>query len=56
LFIDEQYPFLGASPDGLVDGDKIIEVKCTPSIGQKTLEDAALDKKFQFCLELTETG
>lgn len=56
LFVDEQYPFLGASPDGLVDDDKIIEVKCTPSIGQKTLEDAALDKKLQFCLELTETG
>jgi len=56
LFVDEQYPFLGASPDGLVDDDKIIEVKCTPSIGQKTLEDASLDKKLQFCLELTETG
>ncbi|KAF0747565.1 YqaJ domain-containing protein, partial [Aphis craccivora] len=56
LFVDEQYPFLGASPDGLVDDDKIIEVKCTPSIGQKTLEDAAIDKKLQFCLELTETG
>jgi len=56
LFIDGEHPFLGASPDGLVDNDKILEVKCTPSIGQKSLEDAALDKKLQFCLEFTETG
>lgn len=56
LFIDGENPFLGASPDGLVDDDKIIEVKCTPSIGQTSLKEVALNKKKQFCLELTETG
>lgn len=45
LFIDGVNPFLGASPDGLVDDDKIIEVKCTPSIGQTPLKEAALNKK-----------
>lgn len=56
LFVDRENPFLGASPDGLVDDDKIVEVKCTPSIGKTSLVDATLDKKFKFCLEVTETG
>lgn len=56
LFVDSNNPFLGVSPDGLIDDNKIVEVKCTPSISQTSLVDAALDKKLQFCLELTETG
>lgn len=28
LFVDMQYGFLAASPDGLIDADGIIEVKC----------------------------
>ena len=32
--------FLGASPDGLVGADKIIEVKCPFSLRNKTFEEA----------------
>ncbi|KAJ8880883.1 hypothetical protein PR048_017356 [Dryococelus australis] len=32
LFIRPEYPFLGASHDGLVGDDTIVEVKCRPSI------------------------
>lgn len=28
LFVRPDFPFLGASPDGIVDGDFLIEVKC----------------------------
>lgn len=28
LFISEQYPFLGATPDGLVGENQIVEIKC----------------------------
>lgn len=28
LFIDQDYPFLGASPDGLIEDDGIVEIKC----------------------------
>ncbi|XP_044762047.1 uncharacterized protein LOC123319241 [Coccinella septempunctata] len=35
LFIDPEYPFLGASPDGLVGDDGLIEVKCLQSIKGK---------------------
>ena len=28
LFIDKYLPFLGASPDGIVEKDKIVEIKC----------------------------
>lgn len=34
LFVDPDYPFLGASPDGLVGEDRLIEVKTIPSINQ----------------------
>lgn len=32
LFVRPEYPFLGASPDGLVGDDTVVEVKCLPSI------------------------
>jgi hypothetical protein len=32
LFVDPDNPFLGASPDGLVGQDKLVEVKTIPSI------------------------
>lgn len=28
LLIDEEYPFLGSSPDGLIDDDGMVEIKC----------------------------
>ncbi|KAK4876550.1 hypothetical protein RN001_009056 [Aquatica leii] len=49
LFIDREYPFLGASPDGLIDEDGLIEVKCIPSIGSDKLLQV---KKKDVCFEI----
>jgi hypothetical protein len=45
LFVDMEYPFLGASPDGLVGVDGLVEVKCLPSIGKMTLDETFVAKK-----------
>jgi putative phage-type endonuclease len=51
FFIYNEHKFLGASPDGIIDDDTIIEVKCAPSIGNQSLFEAAKNKK-PFCLEI----
>ncbi|CAI6376417.1 unnamed protein product [Macrosiphum euphorbiae] len=56
LIIDEDYPFFGASPDGLIGNDSIIEVKCPYSAKDyPTVEEAIKDKKIKF-LKLNERG
>lgn len=50
LFIDIENPFLGASPDGLIGQDGIIEVKTLPSIKTQTIEET-LNRKQNICLE-----
>ncbi|XP_063234908.1 uncharacterized protein LOC134537900 isoform X3 [Bacillus rossius redtenbacheri] len=52
LFICGDQPFLAATPDGLVDEDVIVEVKCLPSVKDRKLVDAVQDKKSSVCLEL----
>lgn len=44
LFVDREYCFLAASPDGLIEDDSIIEVKC-PSTAQKLTPEEAIEKK-----------
>lgn len=45
LFIDREYPFLAATPDGLVnDGEGIVEVKC-PAAGAQRSPDEVIDLK-----------
>lgn len=44
LFIDKNLPFLGATPDGIVGEDTIIEIKC-PITAFKTSLDESIDKK-----------
>ena len=39
FFISDTHPFLGASPDGLVDEDKIVEVKKIVLKEGESLED-----------------
>lgn len=65
LFIDAEFCFLGASPDGLVGDDAIVEVKCPYSIFEKDIEQAILNgkltiwskerksakKRFKFCAQ-----
>ncbi|CAI6376301.1 unnamed protein product, partial [Macrosiphum euphorbiae] len=46
LYCDLEYPFLGASPDGVIDDDTIIEVKCPISAKDyNNFIDAFNDKK-----------
>ena len=50
LVLDPLYPFLGATPDGLIScdccGKGVLEIKCPYSCKQKDLVDAAEDSSF----------
>lgn len=48
LFIDHEIPFLGATPDGLIGDDTIVEIKCPISSYRTSLEDAIATKKVNF--------
>jgi hypothetical protein len=47
LFVDIEKTFLGASPDGLVDLDSIVEIKC-PFAARNTDIKTAIEKKKKF--------
>ncbi|XP_069361994.1 uncharacterized protein [Maniola hyperantus] len=49
LFIDEKRPYLGASPDGLVGDDTIVEIKCPSSASNLSPVEAIDQKKITFC-------
>lgn len=49
LFIDEKRPYLGASPDGLIDDDAIVEIKCPSSASNFSPTEAIDKKKIDFC-------
>ncbi|XP_060858281.1 uncharacterized protein LOC132935681 [Metopolophium dirhodum] len=48
LFVDKTYHFLAASPDGLIEDDGIIEIKCPYTIKDLTPEDAIQNGKLKF--------
>jgi len=48
LFVDETYYFLAASPDGIIENDGIIEIKCPYTIKDLILEDAIQNRKLKF--------
>ncbi|XP_031356789.1 uncharacterized protein LOC116180801 [Photinus pyralis] len=43
--------FLGASPDGLIDTDKILEIKCPYKFRNCTIREGVADKKYFFYYE-----
>lgn len=45
LFIDSETSFLGASPDGIVGDNAIVEIKCPYSILENDIDKAILDGK-----------
>ena len=53
LMLHPSYPFLGATPDGIVNcsccGSGVLEIKCPFRCKEKSFEDAASQKSF--CLE-----
>lgn len=50
LFIHQDYPFLAASPDGLVGDDALVEVKCPYKGKDLTPEEAIMGKQIQFAV------
>ncbi|KAI5638822.1 yqaJ-like viral recombinase domain-containing protein [Phthorimaea operculella] len=47
LFIDQEFPFLAASPDGILN-DEIIEIKCPYSAKDMTVLEGVAQKKITF--------
>ncbi|KAL4091408.1 hypothetical protein QTP88_026104 [Uroleucon formosanum] len=45
LFIDAKIPFLGATPDGLISNDTLVEIKCPLSAANLTPEEGIRQRK-----------
>ncbi|KAL4085314.1 hypothetical protein QTP88_027173 [Uroleucon formosanum] len=45
LFIDAKIPFLGATPDGLIGNDTLVEIKCPLSAANLTPEEGIRQRK-----------
>ncbi|CAG4936655.1 unnamed protein product [Colias eurytheme] len=54
LFIDEELPFLGATPDGLHGDSAIVEIKCPLSAYKSGLDEAIAKKKVTFWKETSK--
>lgn len=50
LIIDKNQPFLAVSPDGLIELDALVEIKCPASAKDFTPEDAIKNKKIKSCV------
>ncbi|KAJ8921167.1 hypothetical protein NQ315_013639 [Exocentrus adspersus] len=48
LFIHQDYPFLAASPDGLIGEDALVEVKCPYKAKDLTPEEAIATQQIQY--------
>lgn len=55
LFIDEKYPFLGATPDGITD-DMVIEIKCPIAPFKIGIDAAIKEGKMHFWRMNKKTG
>lgn len=49
LFVDKDHCYLGASPDGLVGDDSVVEIKCPYAARNMTPAEAVAKKKVTFC-------
>ncbi|CAH2092528.1 unnamed protein product [Euphydryas editha] len=47
LFVDDDFPFIGATPDGLIGQDTEVEVKCPLVAFKKGLEECIKENKIQ---------
>lgn len=48
LFIDEKYPFLGATPDGITNDNRLVEVKCPITPFKMGIDEAIQRNKMHF--------
>ena len=51
LIIDEELPFLAASPDGIIDDETILEIKCPAACADFTPEEAIILRKTNIWLK-----
>ncbi|GBP08213.1 hypothetical protein EVAR_78715_1 [Eumeta japonica] len=56
LFIDPEIDFLGASPDGIVGDDTVVEVKCPVAANKKGMRAAITENKIQILRYNKKTG
>ncbi|KAG0417891.1 hypothetical protein HPB47_005279, partial [Ixodes persulcatus] len=56
LFVDREYPYLAATPDGLVGEDTVVEVKCPENSKDLTPLEGVQKKKIAFCEEVEIGG
>ncbi|CAB3257324.1 unnamed protein product [Arctia plantaginis] len=56
LFIDPEIDFLGASPDGVVGEDTVVEVKCPMAAHKKGMKAAITENKIQILRHNKKTG
>ncbi|XP_052124238.1 glutamic acid-rich protein-like [Frankliniella occidentalis] len=56
FFVDKDMPFLGASPDGLIGSDAILEVKCPFKAYESKTKNEAMDMKLVTYLERDGNG
>lgn len=47
LFIDKDYPFIGATPDGLIGHDTIVEFMCLITAYKKGISNVVEENKIQ---------
>jgi len=52
IFVDKKLNFLAATPDGLIDNDYIVEIKCPVSIKDYKPEEAFSNKKLNCMLHV----
>ncbi|CAI6374568.1 unnamed protein product [Macrosiphum euphorbiae] len=51
LFTDNEYPYLAASPDGLIDDNTIVEIKCPYTARDiNSAKEAIENKLLQYCI------
>ena len=60
FFVDLKIPYIGASPDGLVEctccGKGVVEIKCPYCAKDADSLNEVADKRKNFCLDRTEKG
>ncbi|KAK4886106.1 hypothetical protein RN001_002377 [Aquatica leii] len=56
LFIDEEFNFIGATPDGLIGENLTVEIKCPYSAFNQPVEEGIANKKIKFWTYDKKTG
>ena len=55
LIVNPKWPWLGCSPNGTVQGQKSIEIKCPSKFRDLDINECCLDKKFFMTLKINKS-